>query len=180
VDIVKDLKDRIEVLISQEQIQQKVKELGAQISHDFAGKEMCVIGILKGCFLFMADLIRHIDVPLSCDFLGVSSYGSRTKSSGVVKITSDLTFSVTGKDLLIVEDILDTGLTLSYLMENLRTRKPESVKICTLLHKPSNTVVDIKPDYVGFTVPDRFVIGYGLDFDQYYRNLPFIGTLNNI
>lgn len=177
---MKDLKDRIEVLISQEQIQQKVKELGAQISHDFAGKEMCVIGILKGCFLFMADLIRHIDVPLSCDFLGVSSYGSRTKSSGVVKITSDLTFSVTGKDLLIVEDILDTGLTLSYLMENLRTRKPESVKICTLLHKPSNTVVDIKPDYVGFTVPDRFVIGYGLDFDQYYRNLPFIGTLNNI
>ncbi|HEX5323123.1 MAG TPA: hypoxanthine phosphoribosyltransferase [Capsulimonadaceae bacterium] len=167
------------VLISEEQIAQRVAELGQQISQDYAGKDLMLVGILKGCALFLADLVRAIRIPVEFDFVAVSSYGADTKSSGVVRILKDLDESVESKHVLVVEDIVDTGLTLrlSYLLENLRSRRAASVKVCTLLDKPSRRRVDVPVDYRGFTVEDRFVVGYGMDYQDRYRSLPYIGLL---
>lgn len=169
--------DMSEVLLSAEAIAQKVRELGAKISQDYEGKELTVIGILKGAVPFMADLIREITVPLRYDFMAVSSYGASTKSSGVVQIVKDLDQNISKQHVLIVEDIVDTGLTLTYLKNNLLSRHPASLKICTLLDKPTRREVNISPDYNGFIIPDRFVVGFGLDFSERYRQLPFIGVL---
>ena len=169
--------DIAKVLISEEQLQAKVAELGAQISRDYEGKDLLLVSILKGSVVFMADLMRAITEPCSIDFMVVSSYGSGVKSSGVVKIVKDLDVPLAGKDLLIVEDILDSGLTLSYIKELLASRGPASIRIATLLDKPSRRKVDLVADYIGFSVPDEFVIGYGLDYDEKYRNLPYIGIL---
>ena len=166
-----------EVLISQEQIAQKVQEIGAQISADYQGKKLLLVGILKGSVVFMADLARAIDSYAKMDFMSVSSYGSDIKSSGVVKIIKDLDTPLEGYDVLLVEDILDSGLTLSYLRELLRDRHPNSLKIVTLLNKPARRTADIQPDYCCFEVPDEFVVGYGLDYDEQYRNLPYVGVL---
>ncbi|MFO0652855.1 MAG: hypoxanthine phosphoribosyltransferase [Polyangiales bacterium] len=166
------------VLLSTETLQARVKALGEEITRDYAGAEdLVVVPILKGSFLFAADLIRNIAVDLSVEFLGLRSYGAGTESSGVVQITYDLTQPVTGRDVLIVEDIVDTGLSMRYLLENLATRHPRSVKLCSLLHKPARSRVKIPIDYLGFTIEDRFVVGYGLDYAEKYRNLPYIGVL---
>lgn len=167
-------------LISEEAILERVAQLGKQISADYKGKDLVLVGVLKGCFLFMADLCRNISLPLSCDFLGVSSYGDRTSTSGVIRITSDLTNPIEGKDVLVVEDIVDTGLTMNYLLENLSTRKPKSLKVCTLLHKPARQMIPTPIDYLGFSVDDVFVIGYGLDYQNRYRNLRFIGVKTGV
>lgn len=167
-----------EVLISQAAIQNRVEEMGAEISRRYDGQELVVIGILNGSFVFMADLVRCIDLPLHCEFLGLSSYGDATKSSGVVAITKDLGGTIEGKHVLVVEDIVDTGLTLAYLMENLGTRKPASVSIATLLSKPARRQVRIDVDFLGFTIEDRFVVGYGLDHAGLMRNLPYIGAID--
>lgn len=168
-----------EILFAPDQIQVRVAELGSQISSDYAGKDLLLVGILKGAFVFLADLIRAISIPLTVDFVAISSYGASTRTSGVVRILKDLEQSVEGKHVLLVEDIIDTGLTLklSYIVENLRARKAASVRICTLLDKPSRRETEISAEYVGFVVPDKFVIGYGLDCDGLYRNLPFVGVL---
>ncbi len=167
---------RIEVLISEEQLQERIHELGAQIKEDYAdSQELLLIGVLKGCFLFLADLVRAIDLPISVDFLGLSSYGNSTKSSGVVRMTQDLSKSIKDLDVLIVEDIVDTGLTMKYLLDNLSTRRPRSLKVASLLHKPARAKVQVPIHYLGFTIPDKFVIGYGLDYAERLRNLPFIG-----
>jgi hypoxanthine phosphoribosyltransferase len=171
------LAEQLEVLYSREAVQKRIAEIAAQIQNDHQGKELVLVGVLKGAFMFVADLARHIDLPLSIDFVGLSSYGEATESSGVVKITSDLTRPIEGKHVVIVEDIIDTGLTMRYLLDNLATRRPASVKICTLLQKPSRSRTRIPIDYLGFTVPDLFVVGYGLDAGERYRNLPFIGVL---
>jgi len=165
------------ILISKEQIQKRVTEIGQQISEDYKGKDLVMVGILRGAIIFYGDLAKEIKVPLSMDFMAVSSYGSGTTSSGVVRIIHDLEENVEGRDVLIVEDIIDSGLTLRYLVENLKSRKPKSIKICCLLDKPSRRISPIKPDYVGFEVPDEFVVGYGLDYNERYRNLPYIGVL---
>ncbi len=165
------------VLISEEMLREKVSELAAQISSDYAGKDLVLVSILKGGFVFAADLCRAITIPAAIDFMAVSSYGSSSKTSGVVKILKDLDKPVEGKDILIVEDILDSGITLSYLKELLIQRGVNSLKICTILNKPSRRQADIKPDYLGFDIPDEFVVGYGLDYDEKYRNLPFVGIL---
>ncbi len=167
----------LDVLFSQQQIATRVAELGALIERDYRGKELVLVGVLKGAFVFLADLVRAIDLPLTLDFVGLSSYGEATESSGVVKITSDLTKPIEGKHVLVVEDIIDTGLTMRYLLDNLSTRHPSSVKICGILHKPSRARTKIAVDYVGFSVEDRFVVGYGLDAAEKYRNVPFIGVL---
>lgn len=171
--------DIAEVLISEDALAARIAEMGAQISQDYAGKEVMLICILKGANLFMADLARQISVPVSYDFVAVSSYGADTKSSGVVRILKDLDESVESKHVLVVEDIVDTGLTLrlSYLLENLRSRRAASVKVCTLLDKPSRRRVDVPVDYCGFTIEDHFVVGYGMDYQGRYRNLPFVGLL---
>lgn len=165
------------VLISEEQLNIKIKDLAAKISEDYKGKDLLVIGILKGAVVFFSDLIKNITIPMNIDFMAVSSYGNTTKSSGVVKFIKDLDNSIENRSILIVEDIIDTGLTLHYLVKNLESRKPESIKICCLLDKPSRRQVSIKPDYIGFEIPDEFVIGYGLDYNELYRNLPYIGVL---
>jgi len=170
-------RDILEVLITEEQIRQKVAELGAQISRDYEGKSPIVVGVLVGAVVFLADLLRKITVPVSVDFVATSSYGSDTKSSGVVRILKDLDQSVESRHVLIVEDIIDTGLTLNYLVENLRSRSVASLKVCTLLDKPSRRKVPVTVDYNGFTIEDKYVVGYGLDFDQKYRNLPYVGVL---
>ncbi|MGI6176519.1 MAG: hypoxanthine phosphoribosyltransferase [Christensenellales bacterium] len=171
-------KDDIEkVLLTTEQIQERVAQLGAQITKDYAGEELLAIGILKGGIVFFADLIRCIDLPVQFDFMALSSYGASTKSSGVVRFLKDLDEEIEGKNVLIVEDIIDTGLTLRYLMDNLMSRKPTSVKICSLLDKPSRRKTDVKPAYIGFSIPDYFVVGYGLDYNAQYRNLPYVGVL---
>ncbi|HMM22186.1 MAG TPA: hypoxanthine phosphoribosyltransferase [Selenomonadales bacterium] len=172
--MIEDIK---EVLVSTEAIATRVKELGEAISADYAGKDILMIGVLRGAVIFMADLARAISRPVALDFIAVSSYGASTHSSGVVRILKDLDEDVEGKHLLIVEDIIDSGLTLKYLVENLKSRKPASIKICTLLSKPSRRKVDVPVDYNGFTIPDQFVVGYGLDYAEKYRNLPFIGVL---
>jgi hypoxanthine phosphoribosyltransferase len=169
--------DVAEVLISHEQIREKTKELARRIAQDYKGKNPLLICILKGGLMFLADLMREIDLPLEIDFIAVSSYGDATESSGVVRILMDLERNIQGRHVLIVEDIIDTGRTLSYIIENLRTRGPASIKVCTLLDKPARRELDIPIDYVGFTIPDRFVIGYGLDYGEIYRNLPFVGVL---
>ena len=175
-----ELEDDIaDVLLTEEQIAARIVEMGAQISQDYAGKELILICILKGANVFMADLVRQITLPISYDFVAVSSYGADTKSSGVVRILKDLDESVESKHVLVVEDIVDTGLTLrlSYLLENLRSRRAASVKVCTLLDKPARRRMDVPVDYRGFEVEDQFVVGYGLDYQGRYRNLPYIGLL---
>ena len=170
--------DIAKVLISEEQLQAKVAELGAQISRDYAGKDLLLVSILKGSVVFMADLMRAVQIPCAIDFMVVSSYGgANTSSTGLVKIIKDLDADLTGRDVLIVEDILDTGITLSKLVPVLKMRNPGSVKICPILSKPSRRMADIEPDYCGFEVPDEFVVGYGLDYDEKYRNLPYVGVL---
>lgn len=166
-----------EVLISEEEIQGKIKELGELLSKEFADRNPLVICVLKGAFIFMADLVKNITVPLEMDFMAVSSYGASTKSSGVVKIIKDLDQSVEGRDVLIVEDIIDSGLTLSHLIELLRNRGAKSTTVVTLFDKPSGRSVDLEADYTGFVLPDAFVVGYGLDYAEHYRNLPYIGIL---
>src|SRR5712672_4761673 len=173
------LGDELEVLYTQQQIAGRVRDMAAEIERDHRGKELVLVGVLKGAFMFVSDLARQIDLPLSVDFIGLSSYGEETESSGVVKISSDLTRPIEGKHVLIVEDIVDTGLTMRYLLDNLATRRPASVKLCTLLHKPSRARTRIPIDYLGFQVEDRFVVGYGLDHGDKYRNVPFIGVLKN-
>lgn len=169
--------DIAKVLITEEQIQQKVRELGHAISSDFAGRNPLVICVLKGAFIFMADLVKHLTIPLEIDFMAVSSYGQSTQSSGVVKIVKDLDTPVEGRDVLIVEDIIDSGLTLSYLVDVLERRNALSVSIVTLFNKPNRRTTGLEVDYVGFELPDAFVVGYGLDFAEKYRNLPYIGVL---
>lgn len=165
------------ILYSEEQLRQRVKELGAQITADYAGKEPVLASVLRGSYIFMADLTRAIDLPVTVDFMAVSSYGAGTKSSGQVEIKKDLSDSIEGRDLIIVEDILDSGNTLYYLMEILRARKPASIRICTLMDKPERRTKPIVADYVGFAIPDAFVVGYGLDYAEKYRNLPYVGIL---
>lgn len=165
------------ILLTESQIQKKVKELGKKISAEYEGKELHIIGVLKGAVLFLTDLIRNITVPQSLDFIGISSYGKATQTSGVVKITKDLDEDIESKNVLIVEDIVDSGLTLEYLINNLRSRKPASLKVCSLLDKRQNRKTKVKIDYVGFVVPNEFLVGYGLDFNQKYRNLPYIFVL---
>jgi hypoxanthine phosphoribosyltransferase len=171
-NIERVMKDNIErILIPYEDIEKRIKELGKEISREYEGKDLLMVGILKGAVLFYADLAKCIDTLLRMDFMAVSSYGSTTVSSGVVRILKDLDESIEGRDVLIVEDIVDTGLTLHYLVKNLQSRNPGSLRICCLLDKPSRRLVDIKPDYIGFEIPDEFVVGYGLDYDEIYRNL---------
>ncbi len=171
--------DIARTLITEKQLETKIKQLGEKITADYTDKDLLVIGILKGSSIFMSDLIRKINLPISIDFMIVSSYGDSTETSGVVKILKDLDKNVENKHLLIVEDIIDTGLTLKYLHELLQSRKPASIRVCTLLDKPSKRKQNIKPDYVGFEVPDEFVVGYGVDYAEKYRNLPFIGVLKS-
>lgn len=165
------------VLVSEAELKAKVAELGAQISKDYEGKNLVLVSILKGSVVFMADLMRAVTIPCSIDFMVVSSYGSGTETSGLVKIVKDLQNDLSGMDVLIVEDILDTGVTLSSLIPMLRLRNPSSIKLCTILNKPSRRRADIQADYNGFDVPDEFVVGYGLDYDEKYRNLPYVGVL---
>ncbi len=165
------------VLIDENELKSIVKRLGAEITEDYKNKNVLLIGILKGSVIFMADLMREIDVPCNIDFMAVSSYGNGTESSGRVKINKDLDNDIQGKDIIIIEDILDSGKTLYYIRDILTARKPASIKICTLFDKPERREADIKADYVGSLVPNEFIVGYGLDYSEYYRNLPFIGVL---
>lgn len=169
--------DKIKVMIPEEEVDQRIKEMAEAISRDYEGKHVHLICVLKGGVFFMCELAKRITVPVSMDFMSVSSYGSETKSSGVIKIIKDLDEPLGGKDVLVVEDIIDSGRTLSYLLEMLKDRKPASMKLCTLLDKPDRRVTDVHVDYTGFVIPDEFVIGYGLDYDQLYRNLPYIGVV---
>jgi len=169
----------IQVLLSAEEIASRVKELGEQISRDYGDKDLVVVGILKGAVIFMSDLVRQIKVPLEVDFMATSSYGQSTKTSGVVQLLKDLDTAIEGRDVLIVEDIIDSGLTLSYLSQLLLSRKPASIKTAVLLDKPDRRQIDFSCDYVGFSIPDQFVIGYGLDFNHKYRELPYIGVVND-
>ena len=169
--------EHIRVLLTEEEVDKRIQEIGEQISKDYAGKQVHLVCVLKGGSFFMCELAKRITVPVSLDFMSVSSYGSDTKSSGVVKIVKDLDQPLDGKDVLIVEDIVDSGRTLGYLMEILRKRNPKSLHLCTLLDKPERRVTDVKVDYTGFNIPDEFVVGYGLDYDQKYRNLPYIGIV---
>ena len=165
------------VLLTEEQLQKRAAELGAAISRDFAGKEPIFVGVLKGCFVFMADLMRYVDLPCSIDFMAVSSYGSGTKTTGAVKIIKDLNQDIEGRNIILVEDILDSGVTLHYLTEYLSVRKPATITIATLMDKPSRRKAPVFARYSGFEIPDAFVVGYGLDYDERYRNLPYIGIL---
>ena len=165
----------VEVLISREKVEERIKELAKEIEKDYVGKELVCVGLLKGSVMFMADLIKAVDLDLRIDFMKVSSYGSGTNSTGVVKILKDVDVDLAGKDVLIVEDIIDTGLTILNVKDFLSKKNPKSVKVCTLLDKPSRRVVEVKGEYVGFEIPDEFVVGYGLDLDEKYRNLPFVG-----
>lgn len=169
--------ERIEELLSEEEVSKRIKELGAQISNDYAGKEIYIICILKGAVFFACDLAKRIDVPVTLDFMSVSSYGDATVSSGQVKIIKDLDEAIEGKEVIIVEDIIDTGRTLSYLIEILGRRNPAGIRLCTLLNKPDRRVADVAVDYTGFEIPDEFVVGCGLDYQQRYRNLPYIAKV---
>jgi hypoxanthine phosphoribosyltransferase len=164
-------------MLSAEAIAARVRELGAAITRDYVDGAVVLVCVLKGSFIFAADLARAIDLPVRIDFLGVRSYGEGTESSGVVQITHDLSHPIAHEDVILVEDIVDTGLTIAHLMDLLRTRQPRSVRVCSLLHKPARAKVDVKVDYLGFTIEDRFVVGYGLDFAEKYRNLPYIGIV---
>ncbi len=165
------------VLLSEEEIARKVKQLGAAITEDYQGKDLVLVGILKGAIIFLADLMREIKTPVNVDFMAVSSYAEGTTSSGVVRILKDLDLSIENRHILIVEDIVDTGLTLEYLVDILRSRHPASIGVAALLDKPDRRLVDIIPDYLGFSIPDEFVVGYGLDFAEQYRSLPYVGIL---
>jgi len=166
-----------ETLVAREDLQRRVGELGAEVSRDYGGRDLVMVGVLKGAVLFLADLMRGIEVPCEIDFMAVSSYGSQTDSSGVVRILKDLDAPIEGRDVLLVEDIIDSGLTLQYLMRNLRARNPASLEVCALLTKPERLRVDLSPRYVGFEIPNRFAIGYGLDHAQRYRNLDYVAAL---
>ena len=170
--------EKISVLLSEEEVDKRIKEIGEQISKDYEGKNIHLVCVLKGGVFFMCELAKRIDVPVSMDFMAISSYGADTKSSGIIKIVKDLDESITGKDVLVVEDIVDSGRTLSYLLDMLKDRKPNSLKLCTLLDKPDRRVIDVDVDYTGFRIPDEFVVGYGLDYAQKYRNLPYIGVVH--
>lgn len=170
----KDIKN---ILYTEKQIQDKVIELAGQITKDYEGKDLLMIGVLKGANVFMCDLMRHIKFPIQIDFIAASSYGHSTESSGIVKILKDLDFSIEDRHIIIVEDIVDTGLTLKYLCENFKSRKVKSIDICTLLDKPERRVADLNIRYCGFTIPDEFIVGYGIDYAERYRNLPYIATL---
>lgn len=169
--------ERIEVLLTEEEVDKRIQEIGEQISRDYAGRQVHLICVLKGGSFFMCELAKRITVPVSLDFMSVSSYGSDTKSSGVVRIIKDLDESLKDKDVIVVEDIVDSGRTLSYLLEMLRDRGPASLRLCTLLDKPDRRVIPVDVDYTGFEIPDQFVVGYGLDYNQRYRNLPYIGIV---
>jgi hypoxanthine phosphoribosyltransferase len=166
-----------EILIEEQALQARIVELGREISGDYAGRDLLLVGVLKGAVFFMADLMRHITVPCEVDFMAISSYGASTDSSGIVRILKDLDLSIEGRNVLVVEDIIDSGLTLSYLRRTLEARSPDSLEICTLLTKPERREVDVPVRYIGFEIPNRFVIGYGLDFAERYRNLPYVGVL---
>ena len=169
--------DQLKVMISKEKLQERIIQLAEQINTDYAGRSVHLVGILKGSVFFVCELAKHLSVPVTMDFMSVSSYGSETKSSGVVRLVKDLDEPLEGKDVLVVEDIVDSGRTLSYLLENLASRHPATLKLCTLLDKPDRRVTNVFVDYTGFEIPDEFVVGYGLDYDQKYRNLPYIGVI---
>ena len=167
------------ILVQQDELAHRVRALGEEISRDYAGRDLLVIGVLKGAVFFMADLMRRLTVPCEIDFMAISSYGAATDSSGVVRILKDLDINIEGRHVLVVEDIIDSGLTLSYLMRNLEAREPASLEVCALLTKPARREMDVDVRYVGFEIPNRFVIGYGLDFAERYRNLPYVGVLRD-
>lgn len=171
------MQERVRVLLSEEEVDRRIREIGEQISRDYAGRSIHLVCVLKGGSFFMCELAKRISVPVSLDFMSVSSYGSETKSSGVVKIVKDLDEPLKDKDVIVVEDIVDSGRTLSYLLTMLQDRGPKSLRLCTLLDKPERRVTDVQVDYTGFRIPDEFVVGYGLDYDQKYRNLPYIGVV---
>jgi hypoxanthine phosphoribosyltransferase len=168
-----------EILIDAEALQARIRELGQEITQDYAGKELLLVGVLKGAVFFMADLMRSVDVPCEIDFMAISSYGASTDSSGVVRILKDLDINIEGRDVLVIEDIIDSGLTLSYLIRNLESREPASLEVCALLTKPDRREIDVDVRYTGFEIPNKFVIGYGLDFAERYRNLPYVGVLHD-
>jgi hypoxanthine phosphoribosyltransferase len=168
-----------EILIEEDALQERIRELGREVSGDYAGRELLLVGVLKGAVFFMADLMRSISVPCEIDFMAISSYGASTDSSGVVRILKDLDINIEGRDVLVVEDIIDSGLTLSYLVRNLESRGPASLEVCALLTKPERREIEVDVRYVGFEIPNRFVIGYGLDFAERYRNLPYVGVLHD-
>lgn len=172
------MKERVTVLIPEEKVEERIQQMAEEISRDYAGKTVHLIGILKGSVFFVCELAKRLTVPVTMDFMSVSSYGSGTKSTGVVKLIKDLDDPIMDKDVLVVEDIIDSGNTLSYLLKNLSDRKPASIKLCTLLDKPERREKEVYVDYQGFQIPDEFVIGYGLDYDQRYRNLPYIGIMH--
>ncbi len=167
-----------EVLIDRETLAARVAELGAEVSADYEGRDLLLIGVLKGAVFFMADLMRHLTVPCEVDFMAISSYGDATDSSGIVRILKDLDINIEGRHVLVVEDIIDSGLTLSYLIRNLESREPATLEVCALLTKPSRREIDVPVRYVGFEIPNKFVVGYGLDFAERYRNLPYVGVLD--
>jgi hypoxanthine phosphoribosyltransferase len=169
-----------EILVQADELQHRIKEMAAEVSRDYKGRDLLLIGVLKGAVFFLADLMRHLDVPCEVDFMAVSSYGSSTDSSGVVRILKDLDAPLEGRNVLIVEDIVDSGLTLQYLMRTLQARNPASIEVCALLTKPERRKVDTPARYVGFEIPDKFAIGYGLDYAERYRNLPYVATLTGI
>ncbi len=169
--------EKVRVMLTEEEVDKRISEIGEQISRDYMGKKIHLICILKGGAFFMCELAKRISVPVSMDFMSISSYGSGTESSGIIRIVKDLDESITDEDVLVVEDIVDTGRTLDHLMGLLRERKPKSLRLCTLLDKPDRRVIDVKVDYTGFQIPDEFVVGYGLDYNQKYRNLPYIGVV---
>ena len=171
------MKEQIRIMLSEEKVNARIAELAKQISEDYAGRSVHLICILKGSIFFTCELAKRITVPVTMDFMSVSSYGDDTKSSGVVKMVKDLDEPLQGRDVLVIEDIIDSGRTLSYLLENLGSRNPASLRLCTLLDKPERRVKDVKVDYTGFEIPDEFVVGYGLDYAQRYRNLPYIGVV---
>ncbi len=171
------MKERVEVLLTEQEVDERIQAIGEQISRDYAGKQVHLVCVLKGGAFFLCELAKRITVPVSMDFMSVSSYGSDTKSSGVIRIVKDLDESLKDKDVIVVEDIVDSGRTLSYLLKMLQSRGPRSLALCTLLDKPERRVVDVNVNYTGFQIPDEFVVGYGLDYDQRYRNLPYIGVV---
>ncbi len=174
----RDMREDIDhILVSEEQLKTKIAEVGRQLTQVYAGKELVLIGVLRGAIMFIVDLAMAIELPLTMDFMAVASYGASTQTSGIVRILKDLDSSIEGKHVLVVEDIIDSGLTLTYILETLQTRNPASVRVCSLLSKPSRRRVNVPIDYICFEIPDEFVVGYGLDFNQIYRNLPFVGVL---
>jgi hypoxanthine phosphoribosyltransferase len=171
-------RDVSEILIDEDRLRSRVQELGEEISADYAGRDLLLIGVLKGAVFFMADLMRHLTVQCEVDFMAISSYGDSTDSSGIVRILKDLDINIEGRDVLVVEDIIDSGLTLSYLMRNLESREPASLEVCALMTKPARREIDVSVRYIGFEIPNRFVVGYGLDFGERYRNLPYVAVLS--